>query len=144
MFWLCLCLNLQKQPSRSVLRKSYSENMQQIYKRALMPKCDFNKIAKQLFWNHTSSRCSPVNLLHIFRKTSRKHLWMAASEPSSHSYHSLCFRKFCFFFGRVNLHLNYFNILNCGSISLLLEDEDMFSSTSERNTNCVIWSWTDH
>ena len=33
----------QKQPSRGVLRKRCSENMQQIYRRALMPKCDFNK-----------------------------------------------------------------------------------------------------
>ena len=39
--------------------KSCSENMQQIYKRKPMPKCDF-KIA---LWHG----CSPVNLLHIFR-----------------------------------------------------------------------------
>ena len=32
-----------------------------------MPKCDFHKVAKQLYWNHTSASCSPVNLLHIFR-----------------------------------------------------------------------------
>ena len=30
-----------------------------------MPKCDFNKVALQItFWHE----CSPVNLLHIFRK----------------------------------------------------------------------------
>ena len=44
-----------------------SENMQQIYRRAPMPKCDFNKVEKQLYWNHTSAWDSPVNLLHIFR-----------------------------------------------------------------------------
>ena len=38
----------QKQPSRSVLIKRCSENMQQIYRRTPMPKCDFNKAAKQL------------------------------------------------------------------------------------------------
>ena len=38
----------QKQPSRGVLRKRCSENMQQIYRRIPMPKCDFNKFAKQL------------------------------------------------------------------------------------------------
>ena len=32
-----------------------------------MPKCDFNKVAKQLYRNHTSAWVSPVNLLHIFR-----------------------------------------------------------------------------
>ena len=36
-----LSTNLQKQPPRSVLRKRCSENMQQIYRRALIPKCDF-------------------------------------------------------------------------------------------------------
>ena len=46
----------QKQPSVGVLVKRFSENMQQTYWRTLMPKCDFNKVAKQ-----------PVNLLHIFR-----------------------------------------------------------------------------
>ena len=42
----------QNQPSRGVLKKRYSENMQQIYRRTAMPKCDFNK---QLCWNHTST-----------------------------------------------------------------------------------------
>ena len=66
-FWTSFCkllqMNEQKQPSRGVLRKSCSENMQQIYRRTPMPKCDFNKVAL-----HTLRHgCSPVNLLHIFR-----------------------------------------------------------------------------
>ena len=40
--------NVQKQPYRGVLRKRCSENMQQINRRTPMPKCDFNKVAKQL------------------------------------------------------------------------------------------------
>ena len=41
------------------------------------PKCDFNKVAKQLYWNHTSAWVSSVNLLHIFitpilKNTSRR------------------------------------------------------------------------
>ena len=36
----------QKQPFRGVLRKSRSENMKQI---TPMPKCDFNKVALQLY-----------------------------------------------------------------------------------------------
>ena len=32
-----------KQPSESVIRRRYSENMQQIYRRTSMPKCDFMK-----------------------------------------------------------------------------------------------------
>ena len=39
---------MQKQPSRGVLRKRCSENMQQIYRRTPMPKCDFNNITLQL------------------------------------------------------------------------------------------------
>ena len=34
----------QKQPSRGVLRKRCSENMQQIYRRTPMSKCEFNKL----------------------------------------------------------------------------------------------------
>ena len=40
---------MQKQPSRGVLREKSSENMQHIYRRTPMPKCDFNKVAKQLY-----------------------------------------------------------------------------------------------
>ena len=37
---------LQKQPYiEEVLQKTCSENMQQTYRRTLMPKCDFNKVA---------------------------------------------------------------------------------------------------
>ena len=32
-----------------------------------MPKCDFNKAAKQLFEITLRYDCSPVNLLHVFR-----------------------------------------------------------------------------
>ena len=44
-----LKLLLQKQPLKGVLEKRCSENMQQIYRRTPMPKCDFNKVAKQLY-----------------------------------------------------------------------------------------------
>ena len=57
----------QKQPPRCVLRKRYSENIQQIFRRAPTSKCNFNKVSLQLCWNHTSAWCSPVNLLHISR-----------------------------------------------------------------------------
>ena len=51
----------QKQPSRTVLKNSCSENLQQIYRKTTMPKCDFDKNAKQL--RHGGV---PVNLLHVF------------------------------------------------------------------------------
>ena len=40
---------MQKQPPRGVPRKKCSENMLQIYRRTPMPKCDFNKVANQLY-----------------------------------------------------------------------------------------------
>ena len=39
----------QKQPSKCVLRKRCSENMQQVYRRTLMPKCDCNKVALKFY-----------------------------------------------------------------------------------------------
>ena len=38
---------IQKQPPRGIPRKWCSENMQQIYRRTPMPKCDFNKSCKE-------------------------------------------------------------------------------------------------
>ena len=35
---------MQKQSPRGVLSKRFSENMQQIYRRTLMPKSNFNKV----------------------------------------------------------------------------------------------------
>ena len=40
---------LRKQHPRCVLRKRCSKNIQQIYRRTSMPKCDVNKVAKQLY-----------------------------------------------------------------------------------------------
>ena len=53
-------LSQPKQPFRDVLMHSvlcnmYSENMQQIYRRTPMPKCDFNKVMSQFYWNRTSA-----------------------------------------------------------------------------------------
>ena len=59
--------DIQKQPPRRVLGKRFSENMQQIYRRTPMQKCDFNKGALQLYRNHTWHGYSPVNMLYIFR-----------------------------------------------------------------------------
>ena len=41
--------HIQRQPPRGVRNKRCSENTQQIYRRTPMPKCDFNKVAKQLY-----------------------------------------------------------------------------------------------
>ena len=71
---------LQKQPSRGTLRKIYSENMQEIYRRTPMPKCDFNKVAKQLYWNRISAWVFSCKFAAYVPNTfSKKQLWVAAS-----------------------------------------------------------------
>ena len=40
---------IQKQPHRGVHKKRCSENVQQIYRRTPIPKCDFNKVAKHFY-----------------------------------------------------------------------------------------------
>ena len=66
MLKICTRKQSQKQPSRGVPRKRCSENMQQIYRRTPIAKCDFNKVAIEITLQHG---CSPVNLLHIFEKS---------------------------------------------------------------------------
>ena len=73
----------QKQPSRGVLRKSCSENMQQIYRRTHMPKCDFA----------LRHAYSPIKLAAYFQNTfSQEHLWRATSVW--HKCFSVNFAKF--------------------------------------------------
>ena len=56
-----------KQPPRGVLRKRCSESIQQIYRRAPMLKCNFNKVARNVIEILLRYGCSFVNLLIIFR-----------------------------------------------------------------------------
>ena len=58
--------SFQKQPSRDALRKSCSKNMQQIYRRTPMGKCDFNKVAMQVnYVNNASQLCKFLNLMYL-------------------------------------------------------------------------------
>ena len=78
--WAFYKKQFQKQPSRGVLRKRCSFNMHQIYRRTPMPKCDFNVVANQLYWNHTSAWVFSCKLPAYFQNTfSWEHLWRAAS-----------------------------------------------------------------
>ena len=46
-----------------------------------MPKYDFNKVALQLYWNHTLARVFSCNFAAYFQNTiSQEHLWVAVSE----------------------------------------------------------------
>ena len=82
---LCVyCLSafslIQTQISIGVLIKMCSENMQQIYRRRPIPKCDFNKIAKQLYWNGNLAGVFCYKFAAYFQNTfSLEHLWRATS-----------------------------------------------------------------
>ena len=54
----------QKQPSRIALMKRCSGNMHQMYWRIPVPKSDLFRNFIEITLRH---RCSPINLLHIFR-----------------------------------------------------------------------------
>ena len=70
----------QKQPPRGVFKKRCSENMQTIYRRTPMLKCDFNKVAKQLYWNHTSAWLFSCKISPYFQNNfSEEYLWVPAS-----------------------------------------------------------------
>ena len=58
--------------------------MQQIYRRTPIPKCDFNKVALQLYWNDTSAWVFSWKFAAYFQNTfSQEHLWGAASEQAN-------------------------------------------------------------
>ena len=63
----CQSLENSSTLSRSSPRKRCSKNVQQIYRRTPMPKCDFNKLCN--FFETTLRYGSSANLLHIFRIT---------------------------------------------------------------------------
>ena len=80
--WRLLISNcsVQSQPFRGVLIKRCSENMLETYRRTPMPKCDFNKVAKELYWNLTSTWAFSCKYAAYFQNTfSSEHLWRAAS-----------------------------------------------------------------
>ena len=75
---------IQKQSPTGVSRRRCSENMQQIYRRTPMSKCDFSKVALQLYWNHISVWVFSCHFAGYFQNTfSEEHFWVAASDNST-------------------------------------------------------------
>ena len=60
---------VHKQPPRDVPSKRRSKNMQQICRRTPMPKCSFNKVALQLYWNRTSAWVFSCKFAAYFQNT---------------------------------------------------------------------------
>ena len=58
--------------------------MPQIYRKTPMPKCDFYKLTKQRYWNHTLAWVFSCKFAAYFQNTfSKEHLWRAASQCPS-------------------------------------------------------------
>ena len=74
--------NEQSQPPSGVLSKRCSENMQQMYRRTPLPKCDFNKVAKRLYWNHTLAWVFSCKFAACFENTFSKNTsgWLLLNE----------------------------------------------------------------
>ena len=84
-FWL-----FQKQPPRGVPWKRFSENMQYIYRRTPILKCDFI----QLYWNCTLAWVFSCKVAAYFQNTfSQEHLWVAASVVSGFKMYMKLFMK---------------------------------------------------
>ena len=54
--------------------KRCSENMQHIYRKTPMLKCDFTKVTLQLYWNHSSVWVFSCNFSYFHNTFSQKHL----------------------------------------------------------------------
>ena len=114
----------QKHPSRGVLRKRYFENMQQIYRRTPMPKCDFTKVALNLIEIALRHGCSSVNLLHISRAPFPKSTSGRLLLEYHHSF-SLLLHPF-------HLLLIFFRFDFCCSSLLITEVFSLFSAVYSR------------
>ena len=68
-FTITSALQIQTQLSRGVLRKRCSENIEQICKRTPLMKCDFNKVANQLYLNYTSTWVFSYKFAAYFQNT---------------------------------------------------------------------------
>ena len=85
---------IQKQLSIIVFIKRFSENMQQIYRRTPMPKCDFNKVALPEYYRNTYGGLLLLITLKIFSMASLTHsfpIFLIKPLRRSEKHSFLCF-----------------------------------------------------
>ena len=79
--WVRFICYWQNQLSIGVFRERCSENMQEIYRKTLVLKCNFNKVAKQFYWNNTLTWAFSCKFTAYFQNIlSEDHLRMVISE----------------------------------------------------------------
>ena len=79
-YWEAQWLGKVKAVAGGVLKKRCSGDMRQIYRKKPMTNFDFNKVAKQLYWNRASAWVFSCKCAAYFQNTfSYEHLWVAVS-----------------------------------------------------------------
>ena len=114
----------QKQPPTGVPRKRCSEIMQQIYRRAPMPKRDFNKVALQLYWNHALAWLFSCKFAAYFRTLYAENTsgWLVLDGLLSSFWANQCRLHRQYFWSAISgfhlcIHWRY-----CGNLSSYLEN----------------------
>ena len=101
----------QKQPSRGIPSIRCSENVQQMYRRTPMLISNFNKVAKQLYWNHILAWVFSCIFAAYFQNTFFwQHLCMAVSVSWWHKLNTtssrvLCILRWQLFCGFINFFI---------------------------------------
>ena len=72
------CFHWEISSTETALHRWCPENMQQIYRRTTIPKCNFSKVAKQLSWNQTSPWVFSKFATYFQNIFSQEHIWRAA------------------------------------------------------------------
>ena len=108
-----ITLQIQKQSPIGVLQKMCSANMQQIYRRTPMRKCDFRNVANQLYWNHTSAGVFTCKFaVYLQNRCFDEYLWGTTSA----NFYSTCLPYFS-----IQIHLKF------GLFSVIFLTRSMFS-----------------
>ena len=106
--------------------------MRQIYRKTHMPKCDFNKVALQFYWNCTSAWVFSCKFAAYFQNTfPQEHLWTAASVLlgffiGNFERISLSTRKY-----RLGIFRYYYLTIYCSKLRLYIKP-----GIQERGTEC--------
>ena len=101
-----------------------------------MPKCDINKVARQLYGNHTSTWVFSCKFATYFQNTfSQEHLWRAASETTRIKFSKL--QRLAI--GLIEL-IKYFNFLKTSvsrDVCLFFRDELIVSTFLRHSNNSI-------
>ena len=115
----------QEQPSRSFLKKRCSENMQQIYSRRPMSKCDFNEVACPSFLKYALKPWQRISWIKISNLDSGcQGLGLLSSALDSENSLRVKFRSLVCGFWAIVINIDYLSRqgINCLSVNKMFLD----------------------